>query len=583
MPLALAAVAALLTALLIVPFHITRHVLPIPSFLEELTAGLLAGLIVVVVLFAVRRDAGRVPRVALPVLLLGLLAAVQLALGRYTHPSVPTLVMVEAAWFALVLWAAAHARRRWGAEVIFRVVASAILAGGLLSAMVAIVQWSGLRDSPLAVITTWSPVPLPSPRAYGNIGQSNLLANQLCLALAALGYLVAEGRIRWRWAVPAVALLVAGLFFTGSRVGALILVAFLLISAICWRATPTVATRRLAALSLGTLALFLAVDPILTAFGVDTGELGALRRAAGDDGSGVMRVHFWAHAATIFLRAPLIGTGFGTYAWEYFAQSPAFPQTFEGIERNAHNLYAQFAAEGGAVGLVLALWFTVGVVRLTGHLQAGCQRTAWLMLMSVTFLHSLVEFPLWHLHFLAPFAILVGLAESRFVSTPAPRAAPYVIGALLLAGSLWTHQTWRAWRATDHVVDPTSYYGFREARLGRLPEAERAAAGTLLEPYLRQRIAIHANAEVAGREDLARFSEEALHFWPNEELALRTAVRLLEAGRTDAAVILLGRMAVSFPSAYDAFIKANLGAGWLPPDRVSLLPPARLPHVSPRK
>lgn len=185
----------------------------------------------------------------------------------------------------------------------------------------------------------------------------------------------------------------------------------------------------------------------------------------------------------------------------------------------------------------------------------------------------MVEFPLWRMPFLAVFAVLVGIAEPGFFRLPTIRVAPYAMAAILLAGGVWTANTWHAWRQVERVVLPSGPNAFRGVQPDALPDALRAARGTILEPTVLALIAIDAEVGADGPEHLLPFVEAVHTYFPTAALALKTVRLQLEAGRIAEAETLLRRIAASYPDSYRQFARLNEQQQWLPAQRVAELGP----------
>ena len=214
-------------------------------------------------------------------------------------------------------------------------------------------------------------------RAYGAFGQPNPYAGYLGL-VAPLSISLAlwawSGRNRagvsLRLVLPALALLIsAGLLVSWSRGGWLAFVAAVAVVVVAHtrRAAPLVLahTRRAAPLLLALAALV-----VLVLGGVDllppsvAGRLADLREYVGlvdiarsevtdANFSVIERIAHWQAALGMWRDHLWLGVGVGNYAVAYAAYN--LPRWYEPLG-HAHNVYLNFAAEAGLLGLLAYLW-----------------------------------------------------------------------------------------------------------------------------------------------------------------------------------------------------------------------------------
>ena len=213
MPLVALAVA------LIVPYAITNHTYPIPTFYSEFSALVLYLLVGVSVVLLARTGRPAEPFAAPAAFVAPLGFAVvliaQVALIPLKVPSMNWLAVGYLA-AALVAMQAGYALARDGlAEAVSRMMAGALLIGGVFAVGTQIVQLFHLESalSPFVVIYNVA----VDRRPYGNMAQANHLASYIAFALAGALYLVQTRRLAvWAWLVLSI-VLSAGLALTVSR------------------------------------------------------------------------------------------------------------------------------------------------------------------------------------------------------------------------------------------------------------------------------------------------------------------------------------------------------------------------------
>jgi O-antigen ligase len=539
----------------VAPFVLGIHVLPLPTFFEEWLAAALGTASCVAVLFAVRRRAVLVPQTVLPVIgLLGVLA-LQLALGKTAYGQQVTLVMLYVLFAMVMVWCGLALRELVGIENVSRVIAAALLAGGVFSAVLAIVQ----AYAPVSWIGGFA-APLVNPRAYGNLGQANLLADQLALAAASLLYLHATNALRaWSAIVLAIVLAVA-LTLSGSRsvwlYGAWLLVWTLFMH---FRSSDARHARSAGVVVAALVALALLAFTLPPVVGVSTSpasvgsgleRLAAFSIDAGRGSSEGLRFYFWQHAWEMFKSAPLIGIGAGQFPFAFFEQSILLSDgSLPGQERNAHNIMLQLLAETGLFGAVFVL-VTLGLWFWRALSTPPDMHRWWIVAVAgIVVLHSFLEYPLWYAHFLGPFALLLGLGETRPVVPQRARlvwlvlVGVVVLGAAVLGSLVHGFVELRRWIylvPEEALRDP--------AVVTRQQEAVVRLQPTLLGPYVDLPLAGTIRLDRENIEAKLAFNERVLRFAPIAPVVLRHVALLALAGREDEAKKLLDVAAVVYPA-----------------------------------
>ena len=321
-------------------------------------------------------------------------------------------------------------------------------------------------------------------RAVGNLRQPNHLASLLLWSSMALVALVELGRLRRRWALAALALLMWAIVLTASRTG-MVGAALLAVWALADRRL-TRAGRALLLSAPGWYALAWAgmaawAHQAQKAFG------GTARLAESVESSSRMAI--WRDALALVREHPWWGVGFGEFNFVW-SLTP-FPQRPVAFFDHTHNLPLQLALE---LGLPLALLvmglLVMALVRAArmawggqpSDAQAGTARRVALAMVLMIGLHSLLEYPLWYAYFLLPAAWFLGAAlapapaaepaavaiDAAAASGPAPGPRPAVLrgaGAVLVVGALAA------------VADYARVVPIFEAGEGAPPLAQRIAAG----------------------------------------------------------------------------------------------------------
>jgi O-antigen ligase len=262
-------------------------------------------------------------------------------------------------------------------------------------------------------------------RASALVGQPNQLAIFAVMAWCAAFYLWWRGVLP-AWAHVLASLMVACLVSTaGSRSGSLAWLLSLLMSALALRAHAHQRTgRRLLWLA---AALFVAAQWAWGPGGLaghflstEAGS-GAVTSVVREGREG--RLELWRDSLQLIVLHPVFGVGWGNFSAARWAELST--PLLEPNMGHAHNLVLNLAVELGLPAALLVLlplaWVLWWAVRAGLRRQAPAQ--AWLLasLLLVVSTYSLLEFPLWHAHFLLPFALWLGLADGPTVGLPVGR------------------------------------------------------------------------------------------------------------------------------------------------------------------
>jgi len=397
--------AALLAGAL--PPLLAYNLSPSPTLINQCLAVALWGGFVAVTAPGFQPVRGRALFTAMGLMMLAVL-------GSGTLGHLPAALMLSALGLllaaAVLATAGMSAAQGRNAAPLFTAFAGGLALAGLLSALVALVQVfaPGWTDGDVIAHSG-----LPG-RAVGNLRQPNHLCSLLLWGV--IGAIVLQERIRLpRGLVPAaVVLMVFAIELSASRTGAaglFLLAAWGLFDKRLSRSSRALllATPLIYGLSYGAMAWY--GDWSHQAIGAEA------RMNAGDAAapeSPNSRPRIWANAWALTLQQPWLGVGFGEFnlAWSL----TAFPGRPTAFFDHTHTLPLQLAVELGLplATLVLAL---LGLAlwqawRRSGRADVALQPAgrAAFMLVLLTGLHSLFEYPLWYAYFLLPAAFAWGFA-----------------------------------------------------------------------------------------------------------------------------------------------------------------------------
>lgn len=440
-----AAWPALLLASLVaatLPTLLALHQPPSATLLNQCVAVALWGTLAAVM--APRLATGLRPAAALLAALLLVAVAAALSWWWGTLPQSLALQAIGLiAGAALMATAGAAAARGGHGVAVFIALAWGLLAGGLLNAGVALVQ----VFAPAWADGSWIAASGLPGRAVGNLRQPNHLCSLLLWAMAAAVGLHALGRLPGLLLAAALPPLVLAVELSASRTGAAGLLLFFAWGLLDRRLPRGARLALLAAPLLYGLAWV-----AMTWWGsVSQQTIGAGARLATDGGLGESspnaRGNIWRNALQLIAANPWSGTGFGEFnlAWSMTAFANRPTAFFD----HTHNLPLQLMVELGLplAGLVMALlglalwqgWRRGALVADEASALAG---RAALVLVLLTGVHSLVEYPLWYAYFLLPAALAWGLLLGQPAAAAgglAPSAdgasVPGLVSGLLLAAA----------------------------------------------------------------------------------------------------------------------------------------------------
>ena len=268
------------------------------------------------------------------------------------------------------------------------------------------------------------------------------------------------------------------------------------------------------------------------------------------------RLEKWGEAWHMFLASPVLGAGWGQFAWHHFLYQAANDAPLaRGLFNHSHNIVLQLMAETGIVGALVivgtVLAWLAGLRRVRFDLEWW-----WLLaLLGVVGIHSLLEFPLWYSNFLGLAALLLGLGAQRSFSVRFPGAARAAVAVMLLAGCVNLIAVIPAYRDFERLVfsagprppQSSSDEAFAQALMTVHSEP-------LLRPYVELAIAYGVSVDRERLGDKLALVTRAMHFVPVEVLVYRQALLLALAGDSAAARVQLERSLRAYPGERAAFV-----------------------------
>ncbi|KVD10874.1 polymerase [Burkholderia ubonensis] len=531
-----------LAVALIVPYAITNHTYPIPTFYSEFSALALYLLLGASVILLVRTSRPATPfaapaAFAAPLGFAAVLVA-QVALMPLRVPSMNWLAVGYLGAALVAMQAGYVLAREQLAEAAARIMAGALLIGGVFAVFCQVVQLFRLESvlSPFVVVYNIA----VERRPYGNMAQANHLATYIAFALAGALYLVQTRRLAvWAWLMLSV-VLSGGLALTVSR-GPWLQVAVMVVAGF-WMArvesrdkpgAPANVRARAWLMPVLLAAVFVAVNGAVRwanlHYHLNLAVSAAERMR--DAGQIAPRLALWKYGLAMFREHPLLGVGWGEFPSHQFALARALG----GVEiaNNSHDIFIDLLAKSGLLGLgvlvvTLVLWF----VRALRAPQTST-RVFGFALVGVLLMHALVEYPQQYMFFLLPVMFVIGLLEAKPLRILPGRAAFALFALLTFGGLLAALPVLRDYQRAEvlyYGTDPAAQYRDAPSLLfGAWGDYGAATLLTLSRDALPAKLAAH---------------ERAIALLPGETVLRRYAVLQALDGRDADALDTVARLHV---------------------------------------
>jgi len=529
-----------------VPFLNPYHYYPLLTFYTEwlaFAAGLLA---LAAMAVAPSKNPIPVPGMCLGLFLLTALLVLQAAGGWVSYPLRSAVGALYLVWAALLVILGAWLRNELGEARVSHALQWWLAFAGVLAAASGFVQYYRL-PLPMGVYSSVQPL----NQMFGTVNQTNNFADYLGCALISVGFLHARRALGF---IPVFILalpLAAGMALSGSR-GSWGYMAIVFALALLLRlGGHSQEARRVLLLASAAFTIFLLVQLLNSYTEILAGPMGkplsSIDRLADPrnmEFGGTGRGQLLLYARLMFLSHPFLGVGFGEFAWRAFElaadlSGPVPP----GLDRHAHNLFAQLLAETGIAGFLcfaipLAFWFW-----RTPWRALSPERCWAIGVLGVIGLHSMVEFPLWYAHFLGAFALVFGVSSPGGAAVASTRLRRGLLLLVAFAGTFVASGAWSDYRALDRWYLALEAKGARGEALsgGDFDALVRLRADSLFGPYF-ERIASEAIAlDERDLADKLAFNAQVMRAYPVPSVVLRQIALLALSGEDrEAARVLRG-------------------------------------------
>ena len=285
-----------------------------------------------------------------------------------------------------------------------------------------------------------------------------------------------------------------------------------------------------------------------------TGSVTTAERLFGDIGSGAIRRHLWRESTLIFAQFPLLGAGFGQFAFQHLQLAAELRNpAISGLYNNAHNLVMQIAAEAGSAGLIvllgtLGLWVWHSAVR-------GAQFTLYhwwgYAILAVIGIHSMLEYPLWYGYFIGIAAVMLGMLEITTYRLELRNVGRASVALMLLLGALSLLQVMQGYKRLENAMTLRAMAATERGLIPRVQEELLAAQRTvLLSSYAEMFIATTMEISPEHLEQKIALNESSLHFVPIGPVVYHQSFLLALSDRPEEAKIQMERAIWAYPADY---------------------------------
>ncbi len=527
-----------------VPFLWPHHYFPFPSFYPEWLAFVLGLAALAAIGSAPSRHAVPVPAMSLGLFAFTAVLVLQAALGEVAYPLRNAMAALYSIWAALIVMLGAWLGSERGESAVSHSLQWWLAIAGTLAAATGFFQY---YHTPLSAVIVL--VPQPINAMFGLVGQSNNFADYLGAALLSVAFLHSRKALGATLALLMTLLMSAGMALSGSRTSWGYMVIYFAVVLLLYRGGSREEGKGILRVTLLAFTVFLLVQVLNVYTDVLTGPEGRpdsagerfvrLLESDGSSSERPIRIQLFLYAWMMFLSKPILGVGFGEYAWRALELSMDFPGSVPaGLDRHSHNLFLQLLAETGIAGFLcvmvpLAFWlYRVPWLRLA---PVRCWALGVLAIMG---LHSMVEFPLWHANFLGVFALLFGLASPAFVALDPSRLRRGLFLIILIAGGLTARGVWSDYR------DFERWYLEIQAKAARGERSEEKDFETLMalrengsffSPYFERLLSDAMEIDERGLNNKLALNTQVMRLYPVPSVVHRQIVLLALAGRDDEA------------------------------------------------
>jgi len=404
-----------LTGIFILPQLNNVHYDPQPQFWAEITAcWFMIGLFCLTIF---NSDRIYIPSIIIPTSIFAVYLVFQPVIVHTDFPGlnyVTALEMLICIMFAISI---NTIKQKFGITYLVTILSYILLTGAILQTLIGFIQYSGNYNHFGDLIFYDSDH--PTTNIFGHFGQRNHYAHYLTWGTFAAIYLFQQRKISNNIFYLVLTWLSFSITIAASRSVLIYFPAAILICGLYAAIKRDKNSRRLLiTMIIATIAVFLMeyfyplIHHLLSA---QNNISSGLERISADSGTGRRGVE-WAKAWLVFKENPIFGYGWNEYAKQSVLLQHLFPKAppNSGLFTNCHNLVLQLLAETGIIGtLTVILGILVAIYRSLKN-ELTLEIIIILCMLSTTLIHSMNEYPLWYMYFLAGFILFLSLDKPIF-------------------------------------------------------------------------------------------------------------------------------------------------------------------------
>lgn len=357
----------------------------------------------------------RIPRLALPLLIVALLPILQYILGViiFFETAFLSFLYLITLFLIIVLGYTLSSSNSQGQlkprESLFRLFSYTSILIGLLSSFIIIIQWLNFSNFQPYIIY------LSSSRPFGNLAQPNQMATVLIISLLGLWY-VYESESKGNKYFILISLIISfAITLTQSRT---VWITFIFLVIYYTYIRHKINLKINVKYLIFILILYINNIVNLTMYsnffnyiGFNTIQTSTLYERVS---SGYSRLEIWQHMWHVILERPVIGYGWYQTQLANISLNEKFLN--KQILDSSHNILIDILVWSGLlIGGCILLYTTFLLILFFLKIKSKETMIAFCMIIAVV-IHSLLEYPLFYSYFLLPFGLLVGFILSDISS-----------------------------------------------------------------------------------------------------------------------------------------------------------------------
>lgn len=296
------------------------------------------------------------------------------------------------------------------------VIAWSLLIGTSIQAVVVVIQAIGIEVSFLGIFNVRA-----DSGIKGQLGQRNLLAHYLCWGIVAGSYLTVQRGNGFYLTATLTVIIAVILGLVDSRSILLYGTAMLIIALLQILYSRKLLKSSKLLLAISTLILVPQVLMPLILSSLDSATQTGLQRVL-SSGSDTARGYELKKALLGFMQTPIFGQGWNESTFQAFSRAldimPLDLHQQEKLPEHSHNVISELLVEMGVIGTLIVvvgtIWALIPAIRTSLKLESAFI----LALLTITAIHSMVEYPLWNTFFLMAVVLFLTTIPNQRSESP---------------------------------------------------------------------------------------------------------------------------------------------------------------------